>query len=147
MEPPSIVPNQAGDVDVTFTVVEKPTGAINFGTSVGGGTGGLSGFIGFEVGEPLRLNRAPSVSARIGVAIRGRRTQLNGFVEDDGLPASERGVLTLWTVIDGPGEVKWLDAELVRTTATFSAPGSYLLALNADDGEFLVGHVIAVEVE
>ena len=45
---PSIVPNEDGDVDVTFIVTEKPTGALNFGTSVGGGTGGLSGFIGYD---------------------------------------------------------------------------------------------------
>jgi len=48
MEVPSIVPNDAGDVDVTFRVTERPTGAINFGTSVGGGTGGLSGFVGYD---------------------------------------------------------------------------------------------------
>ena len=48
MEVPSIVPNDAGDVDVTFRVTERPTGSVNFGTSVGGGTGGLSGFIGYD---------------------------------------------------------------------------------------------------
>ena len=48
MEVPSIEPNDTGDVDVTFRVTEKPTGAVNFGTSVGGGTGGLSGFVGYD---------------------------------------------------------------------------------------------------
>jgi outer membrane protein insertion porin family len=48
MDVPSIVPNEDGDVDVTFVVTERPTGAVNFGTSVGGGTGGLSGFIGYD---------------------------------------------------------------------------------------------------
>ena len=48
MDPPSIVPNEDGDVDVTFIVTEQPTGAVNFGTSVGGGTGGLSGFVGYD---------------------------------------------------------------------------------------------------
>ena len=62
MDPPSIVPNDAGDVDVTFSVVEKPTGAINFGTSVGGGTGGLSGFVGYD--QPNLFGKGKSGSLR-----------------------------------------------------------------------------------
>ena len=48
MAVPEIVPNENGDVDVTFTVTEKPTGSVNFGTTVGGGTGGLGGFLGYD---------------------------------------------------------------------------------------------------
>ena len=48
MDVPDIVPNENGDVDVTFTVTEKPTGSLNFGTTVGGGTGGLGGFVGYD---------------------------------------------------------------------------------------------------
>jgi len=45
---PHMVPDpQTGDVDVTFVVEEKPTGAVNFGTAVGGGTG-VSGFLGYD---------------------------------------------------------------------------------------------------
>jgi outer membrane protein insertion porin family len=45
---PRVEPNQeTGEVDITFEVVEKQTGAINFGTSVGGGIG-LAGFIGYD---------------------------------------------------------------------------------------------------
>ena len=62
MEVPTIVPNEAGDVDVTFRVTERPTGAINFGTSVGGGTGGLSGFIGYD--QPNLFGQGKSGSVR-----------------------------------------------------------------------------------
>jgi outer membrane protein insertion porin family len=62
MEVPDIVPNENGDVDVTFKVIEKPTGAVNFGTSVGGGTGGLSGFIGYD--QPNLFGRGKSGSVR-----------------------------------------------------------------------------------
>lgn len=45
---PDIEPDpETGEVDITFHVKEKQTGAINFGTSVGGGIG-LAGFIGYD---------------------------------------------------------------------------------------------------
>ena len=62
MDIPDIVPNADGDVDVTFTVTEKPTGAINFGTSVGGGTGGLSGFVGYD--QPNLFGKGKSGALR-----------------------------------------------------------------------------------
>lgn len=39
--------NEKGDVDIIFHVKEKRTGTVNFGASVGQGTG-LGGFVGFE---------------------------------------------------------------------------------------------------
>ncbi|HEU4988822.1 MAG TPA: outer membrane protein assembly factor BamA [Gemmatimonadaceae bacterium] len=45
---PQVNPSDAqGDVDITFQVKEKRTGNVNFGASVGQGTG-LGGFIGFD---------------------------------------------------------------------------------------------------
>ncbi len=45
---PEIQPDeQTGDVDITFHVVERHTGSVNFGTAVGGGTG-VSGFLGYD---------------------------------------------------------------------------------------------------
>lgn len=38
---------ETGDVDITFTVQERQTGSVNFGTAVGGGTG-VSGFLGYD---------------------------------------------------------------------------------------------------
>lgn len=38
---------ETGEVDITFRVVEQQTGALNFGTSVGGGLG-VAGFIGYD---------------------------------------------------------------------------------------------------
>lgn len=58
---PDIVPLDNGDVNITFNVVEKQTGSINFGTSVGGGVG-LSGFIGYE--QPNLFGQAKSGSLR-----------------------------------------------------------------------------------
>jgi outer membrane protein insertion porin family len=48
--PPSVEPvnDSLGLLDVTFTLVEKNTGSVNFGASMGGAGGGLGGFIGFD---------------------------------------------------------------------------------------------------
>ncbi|MGD8726868.1 MAG: outer membrane protein assembly factor BamA [Gemmatimonadales bacterium] len=51
--------NQQGDVDVVFTVQERHTGNINFGASVGQGTG-LGGFIGLD--EPNLFGKAKRAS-------------------------------------------------------------------------------------
>ena len=58
---PDITPLENGDVDITFNVVEKQTGSVNFGTSVGGGVG-LSGFIGYE--QPNLFGKAKAGSFR-----------------------------------------------------------------------------------
>jgi outer membrane protein insertion porin family len=55
------VNEETGEVDVTFQVVEKQTGAVNFGTSVGGGVG-LAGFIGYD--QPNLFGQAKSGSVR-----------------------------------------------------------------------------------
>jgi outer membrane protein insertion porin family len=61
MEIPDIQPTETGDVNVTFRVEEQPTGSVNFGTSVGGGTG-LSGFIGYT--QPNLFGQGKSGSFR-----------------------------------------------------------------------------------
>jgi len=54
--PPDVDPSDNGvDVDITFRVVEKRTGNINFGASVGQGVG-VGGFIGLE--EPNLFGKA-----------------------------------------------------------------------------------------
>lgn len=52
---------ETGDIDVTFQVEERQTGSVNFGTTVGGGTG-LSGFIGLD--HPNLFGQAKSGSVR-----------------------------------------------------------------------------------
>jgi outer membrane protein insertion porin family len=64
-EVPMPLPNiellETGDVDITFEVVERQTGSINFGTSIGGGVG-LSGFVGYE--QPNLFGQAKSGTLR-----------------------------------------------------------------------------------
>lgn len=62
LPPPDIRPDpETGDVDVIFTVTEKQTGSINFGTAVGGGVG-LSGFLGLD--QPNLFGQGKSGSVR-----------------------------------------------------------------------------------
>src|SRR6185503_18074908 len=51
--------NEQGDVDIIFNVEEKRTGAINFGASVGQGTG-IGGFVGLQ--EPNVMGRGKKLS-------------------------------------------------------------------------------------
>lgn len=52
-----VVPNDEGDINVTFTVKEKSTGAIQFGASLAPSVG-LAGFVGYE--QPNLFGRAKS---------------------------------------------------------------------------------------
>lgn len=62
MPAPEIRTNpESGDVDIIFTVVEKQTGSVSFGTAVGGGVG-LSGFLGLD--QPNLLGQGKSGSIR-----------------------------------------------------------------------------------
>jgi hypothetical protein len=61
----------------------------------------------------------------------GTAVQLQGFVSFD---PSNPPPAVIWQCAAGPGPVTFGDAAKTNTTATFSAPGSYTLMLNADDG-------------
>ena len=55
MPPPDVQPTESGDVDIVFRVTERRTGNVQFGASVGQGTG-VGGFIGLE--EPNLFGQA-----------------------------------------------------------------------------------------
>jgi hypothetical protein len=90
------------------------------------------------------VNRAPHVdvvnpfgnveSATNVTAKVGQDVQLNGQVEDDGLPRGSK-VASGWKKISGPGAVTFSDETKGPTRAKFSAPGAYVLELSATDGE------------
>jgi outer membrane protein insertion porin family len=57
--------NDRGDVDILFRVKEKRTGSVNFGASVGQGTG-VGGFIGFEQPNLFGLCKRGSLQWQFG---------------------------------------------------------------------------------
>jgi hypothetical protein len=57
---------------------------------------------------------------------------LSGTATDDGLPTGST-LTTTWSKVSGPGTVTFGNVSAGSTTATFSAPGSYVLRLTASD--------------
>jgi hypothetical protein len=60
---------------------------------------------------------------------------LNGTVSDDGLPAPP-SVTTAWSQVSGPSTVAFGNTSAEDTTASVPIPGTYVVRLTADDGEF-----------
>ncbi|HXK07822.1 MAG TPA: beta-L-arabinofuranosidase domain-containing protein, partial [Verrucomicrobiae bacterium] len=52
-----------------------------------------------------------------------------------------------WSKESGPGEVKFEDPQALVTTATFTAPGAYVLKLTADNGQSKSASTLNVSVE
>jgi hypothetical protein len=89
----------------------------------------------FEVvAVPLGGNGAPIVDAGPAQVVPFPGTaNLNGFVGDDGHPYPPSTVTALWSKLSGPGTVTFGDASQAVTTASFSAPGAYVLQLVGND--------------
>ena len=84
-----------------------------------------------------QANQAPTVNAGPDKVIISPQnsTTLAGTVTDDGLPNPPGAVTIIWTKVSGPGTVTFGTPSAATTTATFSALGTYVLRLTANDGE------------
>jgi hypothetical protein len=79
-------------------------------------------------------NQAPVVSAGSDQTITlPDSASLNGTVSDDGLPNPPGAVTTTWSKVSGPGTVTFGNPNVVDTTASFSAAGTYVLRLTGSD--------------
>lgn len=107
--------------------------------------GGSAPDIGAVESGLTRTNRAPTVSAGADLAVTLPATAgLSGTVDDDGLPSTQ--VTTTWSKVSGPGTVTFADPGAEATTAAFSAAGSYVLQLSADDGAASGSDTVTVTV-
>ncbi|MEQ1730215.1 MAG: Ig-like domain-containing protein, partial [Vicinamibacterales bacterium] len=84
--------------------------------------------------NPASVNTAPQVSAGPNqtTTLPGSAS-LFGSVVDDGLPQGA-AVTVQWSQQSGPGTTSVANPGSPSTTATFSAPGVYVLRLTANDG-------------
>src|SRR5690606_39470154 len=92
-------------------------------------------------------NQAPVVDAGANQTIvLPAGVTLNGIVTDDGLPNPPHVVTPTWQMASGPGTVTFANANAVNTTATFSAAGTYVLRLLAEDGQLIGSDVVTITV-
>lgn len=100
-----------------------------------------------ELQDPNAANLPPDVYAGPGaeLAAGGGSVSLAGSVSDDGLPS---GQLTYkWSVIQGDAAaVQIADATALKTQASLSQDGIYILKLEASDGEISGYHFAMVKV-
>jgi len=88
----------------------------------------------------------PSVTAGVDrVVVLGGKTYLNGELKTL-RKEGERATSVSWSKQSGLGEVAFADAAAQETTATFSAPGDYVLKLTAEKGALSASSTLAVQV-
>ena len=94
-----------------------------------------------------QINYPPAVFAGTNQTVTLPSTStLTGFVSDDGLP--DCGLLMFsWSQVSGPGTVTFNSPNALTTTASFSAPGTYVLRLTASDGQLTSVSDVTVTVD
>ena len=96
---------------------------------------------------PPPSNTAPVVNAGPNQTITlPADAVLDGTVTDDGMPNPPATVSTNWTLISGPASVDFLSSSSIDTRVTFTAAGTYLLALAADDGLLTAADSVVITV-
>jgi FG-GAP-like repeat/FG-GAP repeat len=160
------LPNPPGAVTTTWSKVSGP-GTVTFGNAAAVNTTAsfsaagsyvlrltasdsalqASDDISITVNSAAPSNRAPSVNAGPDQTITlPGSANLDGTVSDDGLPNPPGALTTTWTKVSGPGTVTFGNANAVDTTASFSAAGSYVLRLSANDSALQASDDISVTV-
>ncbi len=100
----------------------------------------------YSTGAPP-ANVAPSIYAGPDQTITlPSSATLHGTVTDDGLPNPPGTVTTTWSTVSGPGTVTFGNPNALNTTASFSAAGTYVLRLTANDTALSSSDDISVTV-
>lgn len=89
------------------------------------------------------VNAGPDRSAVLSAA--SVQLALTGTVTDDGLPDA-LALSQSWSFVSGPAAVTFSPANTAATTASFTAPGSYLLRLTSSDTQFTASDDVQVTI-
>lgn len=142
-----------GTTDVERVVLSRdfPAGALTLGGNLAAGASGANSNYSVIAaskeapGSQPPVNLSPLVNAGPDQAITLPETaNLDGNISDDGFPGGALSVS--WSKVSGPGSVIFSDAGAASTTASFSAAGSYVLRLTANDGELAASDEVAITV-
>ena len=120
-------PDQPGTTTITLTVTDGNGGSANdtFVLTV------------IPVNDPPVVNAGPDVSTAFPAP-----ASLAGTAVDIDGPALVR----VWSQVSGPGTATFTDPNAATTSANFTAPGTYVLRLTANDGQFNVSDDVSVAV-
>jgi hypothetical protein len=131
----------------TSNASRRPKLVINYETPAPVGGDGVQALTSpVEPTEPPVLNLPPVVSAGIDDTTQlGTPMPLDGTVTDDGQPTPVSMAL-VWTKYSGPGAVMFGNDTDVDTTASFTAAGTYVLRLTANDGEHSIVDDVTITV-
>ena len=119
-------------------------------------TGSLDPLYVIDTRSNYRGNRAPRADAGPDLTVAaGTPVRLRGNVSDSGPTATDSGrvrraaapVTATWMRYRGPAPVTFRPPDAAVTTATFGAPGTYVLRLRADDSQFVSDDEVTVTVE
>jgi len=149
------LPNPPAALAYTWSKVSGP-GLVTFGNASLASTSASFGAVGIYVLKLEAYDGALTGSADVTITVNGggggnvaptvgaganqsialpAPAALSGSVSDDRLPNPPGAVTSAWTVEPGaPGNVSFGNPASPATSATFSAPGVYVLRLTANDG-------------
>lgn len=91
------------------------------------------------------VNAGPDRSLTLPAGGGSGSVLLAGTATDDGLPAGS-ALAVAWSTVSGPAAVTFVSANTAATSATFTAPGTYVLRLTATDGAQSTSDDVTVQV-
>lgn len=105
-----------------------------------------TGYDTLSVTVNVPVNQAPVVNAGADASVKvATALQLSGSATDDSLPQGSL-LSSTWTKTSGPGTVTFSNPSSLTPTATFSAAGTYVLTLSANDGALSSSDTVTVTV-
>jgi len=133
--------SQAGFVQVVEPILEDTESVVYYDAVPNGGTILLT--------PGVVYNLAPVVDAGLDqmIVLPDDSVLLDATVADDGLPVPPGLVTSEWSMVSGPGSVNFDDASLEDTQAVFSQPGTYVLRITAQDGEWVASDDMTVQFD